>query len=132
MNREQKAAAVAEIGRVLVDGGRAKVQMPTRLGVRCLYHQARRGFRDGSGFEVRYWSLPALRRLFRERIGKSRVEVDCYFGIGLQHADAALMTPRLRRILSASEWLKAASQQFPPLMWVADSVFVEARSEARS
>ena len=73
--------------------------MPTRLGLRCLYHQARRGFRDGRGFEVRYWSLPALRRLFGT-IGRSRVEVDCYFGIGLQRADAPLMTPRLKRVLA--------------------------------
>jgi SAM-dependent methyltransferase len=133
LSRVDASAAVSEIGRVLVDGGTAKVQMPTRLGIRCLYHQARRGFRDGRGFEVRYWSLPSLRRLFGERVGKNRVAVDGYFGIGLQRADAPLMTPRLRRVLSASEWLKRASRYFPPLTWVADSVFVEAarRAEGR-
>lgn len=126
MSRKDVSAAVNEIGRVLVDGGTAKVQMPTRFGVRCLFHQARRGFRDGKGFEVRYWSLPALHRMFDERIGRSRIEADCYFGIGLQRADAPLMTPTLKRVLSASEWLKAASHRVTPLTWVADSVFVEA------
>ncbi len=126
LSRTDAASAVSEIGRVLADGGLAKVQMPTRLGLRCLYHQARRGFRDGRGFEVRYWSLPALRRLFAERVGANRVEVDCYFGIGLQRADEPLMTPRLKQILSASEWLKDASTRFRPLTWLADSVFIEA------
>jgi ubiquinone/menaquinone biosynthesis C-methylase UbiE/uncharacterized protein YbaR (Trm112 family) len=130
MSRHDAATAVGEIGRVLRDGGLAKVQMPTRLGVRCLFHQARRGFRDGHGFEVRYWSLPALHRMFDQRVGRSRVEVDCYFGIGLQRADEPLMTPKLKRVLAASEWLKAASHRVTPLTWVADSVFVEA-SRAR-
>jgi hypothetical protein len=94
--------------------------------LRCLVHQARRGFREATGFEVRYWSLPALQRLFDQRIGRSRVEVDCYFGIGLQRADEALMTPQLKRILSASEWLKDASRRVTALRWFADSVFVEA------
>lgn len=126
LSRNDAAAAVADIGRVLKEGGIAKVQMPTRLGIRCLVHQARRGFREATGFEVRYWSLPALQRLFEQRIGRSRVEVDCYFGIGLQRADEAMMTPKLKRILSASEWLKDASRRVPALRWIADSVFVEA------
>jgi SAM-dependent methyltransferase/uncharacterized protein YbaR (Trm112 family) len=126
LSRPDAAAAVGQVGRVLARGGTAKVQMPTRFGIRCLMHQARRGFRDGRDFEVRYWSLPELRRLFEPLVGASRVEVDCYFGIGLQRADAPMMTPGLRRILSLSEWLKRASGHFPPLTWIADSVFVEA------
>ena len=126
LSKSNAAAAVEEIGRVLVTGGIAKVQMPAMLGVRCLYHQVKRGFRDGRGFEVRYWSLPELRGLFTRLIGSSRIDVDCYFGIGLQRADEPLMTPGLKRILSASEMLKRASRRFRPLTWVADSVFVEA------
>lgn len=125
LSESDAASAITEVGRVLTDGGLAKVQMPTKFGVRCLFHQARRRFRSPRGFEVRYWSLPALRRLFADRVGRSDVEVDCYFGIGLQRADEALMTPRLKRILSLSERLKAISRRFRPLTWVADSVFVE-------
>lgn len=126
MRRDDVAASIDEMGRVLRPGGTAKVQMPTRFGVRCLYHQARRGFRDGSGFDVRYWTIPALKQLFMRRIGATRIDVDCYFGIGLQASDAPLMPPRLRRVLQASERLKAASQSWRSLVWVADSVFVEA------
>jgi hypothetical protein len=114
------------MARVLRPGGIAKVQFPTRLGLRCLYHQARRGFREGAGFEVRYWTWAQLQRLFSV-IGAARFEVDGYFGIGLQRSDARLLTPALSRILAASEFLKDLSRRVTPLQRVADSVFVESR-----
>jgi SAM-dependent methyltransferase/uncharacterized protein YbaR (Trm112 family) len=123
-------AAIGEMGRVLTPGGIARVQMPTRFGVRCLYHQARRSFREATGFEVRYWTLGALATTFARHIGPVRFEVDGYFGIGLQRADEPLMTPALRRVLHASEFLKAISRRFRPLIGVADSVFVEATARA--
>lgn len=116
--------AIAEMGRVLKPGGLARVQMPTRFGVRCIYHQARRAFREARGFEVRYWSLGALADTFGH-IGPTRFDVDGYFGIGLQKSDEALMTPSLRRVLHASERLKSISRLFRPLIGVADSVFVQ-------
>ena len=118
--------AVAEMGRLLRPGGTAKVQLPTRFGVRCLYHQARRGFRAARAFEVRYRTLPELRRLFATRVGPAQFAADCYFGIGLQPSDAPMMTPALQAITAASETLKRASRRLPVLTRVADSVFVEA------
>lgn len=118
--------AVSEMGRLLRHGGSAKVQLPTRFGVRCLYHQARRGFRRPRDFEVRYRTLGQMARLFASRVGPPRFEVDGYFGIGLQPADEPLMTPALKTVLRASEGLKAVSRKFAPLVWLADSVFVEA------
>lgn len=118
--------SIAEIGRVLRAGGTAKVQMPTRFGIRCLYHQARRGFRAARQFEVRYRTLPQLRQLFERGVGRVRFEADCYFGIGLQASDAPLMTPARRVVIAASESLKRASRRLPMLVRVADSVFVEA------
>jgi SAM-dependent methyltransferase/uncharacterized protein YbaR (Trm112 family) len=127
---DDATAAIVEMGRVLKEGGTARVQMPTRFGVRCLYHQARRAFRDATGFEVRYWTLRALASTFTRHIGPVRFEVDGYFGIGLQRADEPLMTPSLRRVLRASEFLKGISRRFRPLVGVADSVFVEATARA--
>ena len=124
-SRPDAGRSVSEIGRVLRPGGVAKVQMPTRYGLRCLYHQARRGFRDGRGFEVRYWTGGELARLFTASVGPTRLEVDCYFGIGLQAADEAILTPRLRRVLRASEWMKARSRRWPALVRGADSVFAQ-------
>ena len=123
LSRADAGTVVAEIARVLRPGGESLIQMPAIFGIRCLYHLARRGFRDGAGFEVRYWTIPALRRLFAA-VGPSTIEVDCYFGIGLQAADAHLMPPGLRLILGASEALRLVSGWFAPLTYVADSVYV--------
>ena len=125
-SRVDAERSIAEMGRVLRQGGLARVQMPTRYGLRCLYHQARRRFRDGVGFEVRYWRLGDLHRLFSNRIGPTELEVDCYFGIGLQQTDASVMTGTRRVVLTASRWLTAASARLPWLTRLADSVYVQA------
>ena len=125
-SRQDAARATSEIGRVLHANGLAKVQMPTRFGVRGLYHQARRGFSDGAGFDVRYWGVGELRRLFTERVGRTRITVEGYFGIGLQQTDAHLMTTARRAVLTTSRWLTSASRRMPWLTAVADSVYVEA------
>lgn len=123
-SRADAAAAIGEAGRVLRPGGASLIQMPTRWGLRCLYHQARRRFRDGTGFEVRYWTLGALQRLFSTRIGPTAASVDCFFGIGLQASDRHLMPRAYRLAISASEALRAASRFLPRLSHVADSVYL--------
>lgn len=125
LSRPDARTVIAEMSRVLRTGGGCLVQMPTPFGIRCLYHLARRRFRDGDGFEVRYWTIPQLRRLFSV-VGRADVEVDCYFGIGLQAADTALMTPLLKVIVATSEALRAVSRWCTPLRYVADSVYLRA------
>lgn len=124
LSRENVELSVSEISRVLTDGGNCRIQMPTKFGLRCIYHQFRRGFRDGTGFEVRYWSLPSLTKLFSNRIGTTKFTVDCFFGIGLQFSDLRFMTPALKTIVVASEALRLISRFVPPLIWMADSVYV--------
>jgi SAM-dependent methyltransferase/uncharacterized protein YbaR (Trm112 family) len=123
LSRADAQSSVAEMGRVVKAGGVARVQMPTRFGIRCLYHQARRGFREGRGFEVRYWTGGELQRVFTASVGPTRIEPDCFFGIGLQATDEAILTPTLQRVLRASEWMKARSRRWPALVTIADSVF---------
>ena len=126
-SRLDAAAAVKEIGRVLNDTGRSLVQMPTKYGLRCLYHQARRGFSDGDGFAVRYWTVPALRRMFSDSIGPTEVSVDCFFGIGLQKSDASMMPTHLKLVIGASELLRETSQVITPLVYTADSIYLANR-----
>lgn len=116
---------VHELGRVVVPGGLVKVQMAARFGIRCLYHQWRRGFRDGVGFEVRYWTPAELHRLFGRAVGTTHLVIDGFFGIGLQPCDEPLMPVRLKVALRLSEALKSAARWVPPMVYVADSVFVE-------
>lgn len=124
LSKSDVGSALSQIDRVLVSGGVSFIQMPTLLGVRCLYHQARRRFQEPQGFDVRYWSVPELKRTFSGAIGATDISVDCYFGIGLQPSDRELMSTKLRTVLSASESLRALSRWLPPLKYVADSVYV--------
>ena len=130
LSREHVALVVAESGRVLRSQGAASIQMPTKVGVRCLYHQMRRGFREARGFEVRYWTLPSLRKLFSSRIGPTTFSVDCFFGIGLQFADLRFMPIPLKLIVSLSELLRLTSRYMTPLTWTADSVYVTSSKTA--
>lgn len=123
-SRSDTRMAIGEIGRVLKNSGTSMVQMPTKLGVRCLYHQAQRGFTDGEGFAVRYWSIPSMRKVFSSLIGTTNFKVDCYFGIGLQFSDIRLMPKFLKVIIATSEILRKLSEFFPGLMYLADSVYV--------
>lgn len=123
---------ICQIGRLLKPGGYCLVQMPTRWGVRCLYNQIRRGFRRACGFEVRYWPLKELARVFEAHVGPMKLSVDCYLGIGWQPSDAHLMPLRFRRIIAVSEWLRAASRRLPLLLRLADSVYVEAKRPQKS
>ena len=126
-SRDDARKTFGEIGRVLASGGRSLLQMPTIFGIRCLYHQFRVWFREPHNFEARYWSIPALRRTLRQQVGASSLSVDCYFGIGLQKSDLRLMPQLLRAAIRTSEVLRHSSRLFPPLKYVADSVYVESR-----
>jgi SAM-dependent methyltransferase len=117
--------AIKEVGRVLQANGKSVVQMPTVLGFRCMYHQARRRFREARDFEVRYWSIPALRQVFTKHVGRTTFSVDCFLGIGLQAADLRLMPLSLRVVIRVSELLRKTSRVLPWFCYVADSVYVE-------
>jgi 2-polyprenyl-3-methyl-5-hydroxy-6-metoxy-1,4-benzoquinol methylase len=123
--REDVSAVIDDARQVLKPGGRFLTQMPNVFGLRCMFQWARRGFTDGSGFDVRYWTPGQLHHAF-EKIGPVQLETDCFFGIGLQPADADLMAFGTRWLLKASEGLRRAG--FPT--WLADSVYVNAIKEA--
>lgn len=131
LSRDTAARAAAEMGRVLKPSGSSLVQMPTVLGIRCLYQQARRRFREATDFEVRYWTLPALQRLFAAQVGPTSVSVDCFFGIGLQASDLRFMPLTHRLAIRASELLRKVSLMFPGICYVADSVYLSSVKEGR-
>jgi SAM-dependent methyltransferase len=124
-SNDDAISTVKEIGRVLRTNGRSLIQMPTILGMRCIYHQTRRRWRKARNFEVRYWKVPALRQIFAEHVGPTTFSVDCFFGIGLQAADLIFMPALLRVVIRASEVLRKISQRLPLLCYVADSIYVE-------
>lgn len=116
--------SLSDIGRVLRPGGISFIQMPNVLGIRSLYHQMKRKFRDGKDFEVRYWSLKELQRAFTKEIGQTKITVDCFLGLGLQPSDADLMSRKVQFIIRASEVLRSISEKIEGMKCFADSVYV--------
>jgi SAM-dependent methyltransferase/uncharacterized protein YbaR (Trm112 family) len=130
LSKEDARRSVSEIGRVLSDGGRAVVQMPNVFGVRCLYHQAKRGFREPRAFEVRYWRPGELRRTFESAVGPSRLSVDGFFSLNAQPAEAKLLPLRYRLFVHASAALARLANRVRPLVMAADSLYVTADRRA--
>ena len=126
LNREDVLKVAASANHVLKAGGRLFVQMPNVMGIRCFYQWARRGFSDGTGFDVRYWTLKQLRSLFG-LIGMVKIHIDCFFGIGLQPSDADLLPLKWKILLKASEGLRTMARFVPGLSKFADSVYVDAQ-----
>jgi SAM-dependent methyltransferase len=124
-------AAIKEISRVLRPGGVVLIQMPNWLGIRCLYHQAKRGFRAGRDFEVRYWGLKELRDAFGI-IGEVDLSVDGFLGLGIQAADIDLLPRRFRAVVHTSEALRKLTDRLPFLLYAADSVYVTVRKAEAS
>lgn len=120
--------ALDEIARVARPGGTVKIQMASAIGVRSFQHLLRRGFREPQGFEVRYWTPWELRKAFRRAFGNAEIEVDCYFGLGLQPSDAAIYSPLGRAAVKVSELLRGTSESIRPLVYVADSLYLTARN----
>ncbi len=124
--------ALSESSRVLKAGGTTFIQMPNFLGIRSLYHQLKRCFRLAKAFEVRYWSLGELKKVFIEEVGPTKISVDCFFGLGLQKSDAHLMPTRMRLIIQFSEKLRGFSDKIPILNFLADSVYLHSTKNALS
>jgi ubiquinone/menaquinone biosynthesis C-methylase UbiE len=128
-SKSDATRTLKEIARTLKSGGRARIQMANKLGIRGLQHQAMRGFKKPERFDVRYYTLWELRRMFEDTIGATRTFTDCYFGLGWQMSDYKHMAGKHKAILLASETLRQVSDLIPPMRVVADSLFCDAVKE---
>jgi SAM-dependent methyltransferase/uncharacterized protein YbaR (Trm112 family) len=124
-------AAVKETARVLRTNGTSLIQMANRYGLRSFTHQAKRGFRQARNFEVHYWTPRAIREVFDELVGTSELEVDGYFGLGIQRADADLLPLKYRLVVHLSEVMRAISQRLHWLEYMADSVYIRSTRKDR-
>jgi SAM-dependent methyltransferase/uncharacterized protein YbaR (Trm112 family) len=127
LSKADARETLAEIRRALNVGGGALVQMPNVFGVRCLYHQIRRGFRETHDFEVRYWRPSELLSAFTTGIGPSELSVDGYFSLNVQPTDLRFLPARYRALVHTSEALRRLSLRIPLLGKVADSLYVSAQ-----
>jgi SAM-dependent methyltransferase/uncharacterized protein YbaR (Trm112 family) len=119
-------SVLAETHRVLRKGGQCLVQLPNVFGIRCLYHEFRRGFREPRDFEVRYWTIPELRRTFGTSLAPATVEVDGFFSLNAQISDLRLFPWHFKLLVLLSHRLQRLSRQVPALAYLADSLYVSA------
>ena len=124
LSKTNARETLRNIRRVLRPGGSCLIQMPNVFGIRCLYHQVRRGFRETRDFEVRYWMVKELISAFQEEIGPAKVFVDGYFSLNPQISDLRFMPLRYRMIVRFSEALRKTSKWFRPLIYAADSLYI--------
>jgi hypothetical protein len=115
-----------EIARALDSAGGFLVQMPNCFGIRCLYHQARRGFREGNDFDVRYWTPRELASTFRATFGSAHIFVDGFFSLDPQISDVSLPPWKYRRGLRFRGIAQNQRNTISPnLCGMADSLYVK-------
>jgi SAM-dependent methyltransferase len=130
-SKADAAVAVGEIARTLKPGGISVVQMPNAFGPRNVMQRARRGFRVGERFEIRYWRPAELVEVF-SAIGPTTLATDGFFTLNPQKSDLDLLPRRYRLLVRSSEALRRASSRIPVLTNLADSVLIQSTRAIRS
>lgn len=130
-SKENARLTLSEVARVLKTRGVSFIQMPNIYGVRSLYHQVRRRFREAREFEVRYWTPSELRDTFARLIGPSTLSVDGYFGLNVQKSDADLLPPKYKAVIAASEVLRRMSRRARWMLRFADSLYIRSIKKDR-
>jgi ubiquinone/menaquinone biosynthesis C-methylase UbiE/uncharacterized protein YbaR (Trm112 family) len=130
-SKENARTSLSEINRTVKKNGKIFVQMPNRYGVRSFYNHWRRGFTEGEGFDVRYWTPSELKKTFEERFGETVMTTDCYFGLGIQKSDVDLLPLPYKMVVHSSEILRKMSRVIQPMVKVADSVYLESKNQKK-
>ena len=125
--RSDVERTLAEFRRALRPGGQVMVQMPNRRSILGMKTLLQRGFRDGTGFEVRYWTHEELKETFGRILGEAIVEVDSFFSINAQEVGLEVLPWFERMVLRLSLGMTKLSKEVKALQLFADSLYVRAR-----
>ena len=123
-----------EVARVLKPGGVCLVQLPNAYGLYSIVRQAKRGFRDAAPgtFEMRYWTRGGIRAAIEEAgLRDLRLRADGFFSQDPQLSDLDLLSPGAQLVVLASHAGKRIADAMPPLVSLADSLWVEAQAPGR-
>jgi hypothetical protein len=69
---------------------------------------------------------------FSKTFGKTKMTVDCYFGLGIQKNDVDLLPAKYKIVVHSSEVLRTISRAMPLMVKVADSVYLESVIQNKS
>lgn len=118
------------ISRDLKEGGFSLIQMPNVFGLRSIYNQLKRCFKETVPFDVRYWRISELRRAFSEAIGDTFLSVDGFFSLNAQLDDMKQLPFQYGLVVKCSDRLKRLSVKIPWMKFFADSVYVKSIKRA--
>jgi ubiquinone/menaquinone biosynthesis C-methylase UbiE/uncharacterized protein YbaR (Trm112 family) len=132
LSKENVRTCLDEAVRVLKEQGKTLFQMSNKYGIRQYQQYRRRGYTEGEGFDIRYWTPAELKETFEKRFGPMKMTSDCYFGLGIHGKDADMFPFHYRMIVHTSEFLRKISNIVTPLTKVADSVYLESENLNKS
>jgi SAM-dependent methyltransferase/uncharacterized protein YbaR (Trm112 family) len=115
---------LSRLHHVLKAQGKSVIQMPNRNGIRSRIAIARRMSSLPNEFDVRYYSISDVMQLFEGEIGKSRWDVDCFFGLNVHARDRKLVPPHKRWIVDAADIALRISKRVPSVARCCDSLLV--------
>ena len=81
-------------------------------------------FSEESEFDVRYYSITDLLRLFEKTVRKSERNVNSFLGLNVHAHDRELVPLTKRLIVDVAEMSHRTSKRFPALGRLFDSVFL--------
>jgi SAM-dependent methyltransferase/uncharacterized protein YbaR (Trm112 family) len=126
LSEKDAETAVSEMGRVLRTGGLSKIQMAHEGGLRSTYSRTRKHYLNSGLFRVRYWSLAAMRDVFERAVGPVNIAAEAFGGLGLLAEDRRHVSAKAKALITISTLLKKLALFVPPLIRLADSVYVAA------
>ena len=129
-SRQNALIILDNIARVLKPGGKTVIQMPNIGGISARL-RAIRGvdLREGSEFDVRWYSLGELTQIFAEHIGNSNWSIDCFLGLNV-HARDKKHVKRIRKlVIHAASIAEFVARKIPVARNFSDSVFVNSTKE---
>jgi len=133
IDRQKVMRFFGEVARVLKPGGLCLVQLPNAYGLYSIVRQAKRRFRDAAAgtFEMRYWTRRGIRQAIEQAgLRDLRLRADGFFSQDPQLSDLDLLSPAGKLVVLASHAGRRAADALPPLVGLADSLWVEAQSPA--
>ena len=125
-SRANAELALGQIAKVLRRRAPACIQMPNRNGLSAMLRKTRARDTEGAEFDVRYYTIDELLKLFRRVIGPATWRTDCFLGLNVHLADWRFVPVSKRPLLLLDAALLAVSRAVPPIARLADSVFITA------
>ena len=117
--------SLMSVARTLKPSGTCLIQITNSLGLRNFYRRLRRGFREPTHFDARYWTPWELKSTFNAMIGPTTIFVDGYFSVNAQAKDLDLLPLRYRPVVVSSYLLRKMSERLHWMTYFADSLYVK-------